>query len=267
MVLIFILFPLVPFFEFVAGHPQLLPRASSVTIFAIEPVISGVNPTFVDGTEWVQPIGTSSDGSVTTFILENVVTTSDLETVSGSTVLTIATETGSDTIAVSASGYAYSYFTTPTAGGAAQLGGEIRCFVTAAVSGECIEEEVLDDGMTATTTVTGDAITKVLAISTVTTPSITQQSTSSVGSQTPLGPLLGGLLGGLVALATATFAVVFFCRRWSRCSKLPTVDIEPFFALGPSNTTTHTKLSSIPGNSTHSQHHPMPLPPMYRKRA
>jgi len=161
---------LVSVLSLVTAHPQLQPRASSVTLYEFEPVASGVNPTSIDGTEWAQPIGTASDGSVTTFIVENVFTTSGLVSVSGAIGLSTVTETGILTADVSASGWGYSNFPSTTSG-STQLGGELQCAFTASTSGECILEEVLDDGTTSTITLTGDAITQVLPISTGTLPS------------------------------------------------------------------------------------------------
>lgn len=55
-------------FIFTIGSVAALPQAqASVTLWEFGPTTA-----VVVGTEWAQPIGTASDGSVTTFILENV---------------------------------------------------------------------------------------------------------------------------------------------------------------------------------------------------
>lgn len=72
---------------------------------------------------------------------------------------------------VSASGWAQSNFPTSTAADSTQLGGGVDCFFTASASGECVQEEVLDDGSTSTRTLTGAVTTDVFAISTGTLPS------------------------------------------------------------------------------------------------
>ncbi|KAJ3981057.1 hypothetical protein F5890DRAFT_1537973 [Lentinula detonsa] len=146
-----------------------LPQQASVSLFEFMSVVSGSNPTAVIGTEWAQPLGTASDGSQTTFIVEDVYTTS-VPVSSGATELTAIPVTGIETIVVSASGWAQSNFPTTTAAGSLQLGGGVDCHFTASASGECVEEEVLDDGSTSTRTLTGDVITQILPISTGTLP-------------------------------------------------------------------------------------------------
>lgn len=67
-----------------------LPQQASVSLFEFLP--NGDANTVV-GTEWAQPIGTASDGSETTFILENVITASGLVSTSGAILLTTVTTT------------------------------------------------------------------------------------------------------------------------------------------------------------------------------
>lgn len=76
-----------------------------------------------------------------------------------------------ETVVVSASGWVQSNFPTTTAAGSTQLGGGLDCHFTASASGECVEEEVLDDGSTSTRTLSGDVITQIFPISTGTLPS------------------------------------------------------------------------------------------------
>ncbi|KAJ3821892.1 hypothetical protein F5880DRAFT_753959 [Lentinula raphanica] len=174
-----------------------LPQQASVSLYEFLSVAPGSNPTAVVGIEWAQPIGTASDGSRTTFIVENVFPTSVLVS-SGATELTALSVTGigehrsisfssfssfstsaSETVVVSASGWAESNFPTTTAAGSTQLGGGLDCHFTASDSGECVEEEVLNDGSTSTRTLTGDVITQVLPISTGTLPSGVGVTTSN----------------------------------------------------------------------------------------
>ncbi|KAJ4470213.1 hypothetical protein J3R30DRAFT_3408741 [Lentinula aciculospora] len=89
--------------------------------------------------EWAQPLGTASDGSETTFEGVDV------------SVVSVPVSTGATELtAVSATG----------------IGRGLDCHFTASSSGECVQEEVLDDGSTATRTLTGNAITKIFPIST-----------------------------------------------------------------------------------------------------
>ncbi|KAJ3727408.1 hypothetical protein EV361DRAFT_949989 [Lentinula raphanica] len=155
-----------------------LPQQASVSLYEFLSVAPGSNPTAVVGIEWAQPIGTASDGSRTTFIVENVFPTSVLVS-SGATELTALSVTGIETVVVSASGWAESNFPTTTAAGSTQLGGGLDCHFTASDSGECVEEEVLNDGSTSTRTLTGDVITQVLPISTGTLPSGVGVTTSN----------------------------------------------------------------------------------------
>ncbi|KAJ4480864.1 hypothetical protein J3R30DRAFT_3403170 [Lentinula aciculospora] len=182
-----------------------LPQQASVSLFEFESVPAGVNPTAVIGTEWAQPIGTASDGSRTTFVVEDVVATS-IPVSSGATELTAVTITGIETIVVSASGWAQSNFPTTTAAGSTQLGGGLDCHFTASSSGECVEEEVLDDGTTSTRTLTGDVITQLLPISTGTLPSGIGASTS--GSQrstvTSVSATSSGVRSTITALSTSS---------------------------------------------------------------
>ncbi|KAJ3835071.1 hypothetical protein F5878DRAFT_328492 [Lentinula raphanica] len=150
-----------------------LPQQASVSLYEFLSVAPGSNPTAVVGIEWAQPIGTASDGSRTTFIVENVFPTSVLVS-SGATELTALSVTGIETVVVSASGWAES-----NAAGSTQLGGGLDCHFTASDSGECVEEEVLNDGSTSTRTLTGDVITQVLPISTGTLPSGVGVTTSN----------------------------------------------------------------------------------------
>ncbi|KAF9074311.1 hypothetical protein BDP27DRAFT_1416200 [Rhodocollybia butyracea] len=238
-------FVLVLIFGFAAARPQ-----ASVTLPEFIPTTSGQNPTSVIGTEWAQPIGTASDGSATTFILENPFTETGLV---GTGVLTTVTTTGIETVVVSASGWEETITGTSLPGG-------VHCFFTASSSGECDQMQVLDDGTTSTVTLTGDEITKVLPVTallpiftrTVTdstiiiesgTPTATPAATTSEKSRNNiLGPLLGGLLGGLVALAGVILAAVKFIRSRRRnildYSDRPLAvesAIEPFTASGTSN--------------------------------
>lgn len=87
-----------------------------------------------------------------------------------------------ETVVVSASGWAQ----TGVASGTVLAGG-IDCSFTDSISGECVEEEVLDDGSTSTRTLTGSAFPFTLAISTGTLPSgagvtATSASQSTVSS-------------------------------------------------------------------------------------
>ncbi|KAJ3933361.1 MAG: hypothetical protein NXY57DRAFT_999070 [Lentinula lateritia] len=173
------------------GCISALPQQASVTLFEFLP--SGESNNIVQGTEWAQPIGTASDGSETTFIVENIQSTSGLVSSNGAIVLTTVTETAIETIVVSASGWAESNFPTTTAADSSQLGGGLDCHFTASAGGECVEEEVLDDGSTSTRTLSGGVTAEILAISTGTLPSgvgvsaITsdsQQSTITVVSTT-----------------------------------------------------------------------------------
>ncbi|KAJ3880434.1 hypothetical protein F5051DRAFT_160105 [Lentinula edodes] len=156
-----------------------LPQQASVSLFEFLP--AGESTTVV-GTEWAQPIGTASDGSETTFILENVVTASGLVSTSGATLLTTVTATGIETVVVSASGWVQSNFPTTTAAGSTRLGGGLDCHFTASASGECVEEQVDDDGSTTTRTLSGDVITQIFPISTGTLPSGAGVAASSSGN-------------------------------------------------------------------------------------
>lgn len=74
--------------SFSIGFVAALPQAS-VTLWEFEPVLGSVI-----GTEWAEPIGTASDGSVTTFVLADVVTLTGLTLVGSETVTSTATVTG-----------------------------------------------------------------------------------------------------------------------------------------------------------------------------
>ncbi|KAJ3874628.1 hypothetical protein F5051DRAFT_416294 [Lentinula edodes] len=163
------------------GCISALPQQSSVTLFEFLP--SGESNDAVQGTEWAQPFGTASDGSETTFIVENIQSTSGLVSSNGAIVLTTVTETAIETIVVSASGWAESNFPTTTAADSSQLGGGLDCHFTASASGECVEEEVLDDGSTSTRTLSGGVTAQILAISTGTLPSGVGVSAITSGSQ------------------------------------------------------------------------------------
>ncbi|GAW09869.1 hypothetical protein LENED_012076 [Lentinula edodes] len=163
------------------GCISALPQQASVSLFEFLP--SGESNNVVQGTEWAQPIGTASDGSETTFIVENIQSTSGLVSSNGAIVLTTVTETAIETIVVSASGWAESNFPTTTAADSSQLGGGLDCHFTASASGECVEEEVLDDGSTSTRTLSGSVTAEILAISTGTLPSGVGVSAITYGSQ------------------------------------------------------------------------------------
>ncbi|KAF9074323.1 hypothetical protein BDP27DRAFT_1316882 [Rhodocollybia butyracea] len=156
-------------FGFVAALPQ-----ASVTLPEFIPTTSGQNPTAVVGTEWAQPIGTASDGSATTFIVENVFTETGLV---GTGVLTTVTTTGIETVAVSASGWEQDNFFSTITG--TILPGGVHCFFTASSSGECDKVQVADDGTTATMTLTGDLYGYCSAILDSFGPSSPAASTSS----------------------------------------------------------------------------------------
>ena len=72
---------------FVDALPQ--PQAS-VTLFEFEPSVSS-GP--ILGTEWAQPIGTAGDGSNTTFVLVDEISTSGLVMTDGSAELITTTVT------------------------------------------------------------------------------------------------------------------------------------------------------------------------------
>jgi len=166
----------------VLGFVTALPQAS-VTLWEFEPALGSVI-----GTEWAEPIGTASDGSVTTFIVADVVTLIGLTLVGSETITSTAAVTGIETVMVSASGWAE----TGTSSGTS-LGGAIDCFFTSSSSGECVREEVLDDGSTSTQTITGSGLASVLAISTgilptatpATTAGFSQMTISSIPTPTP----------------------------------------------------------------------------------
>ncbi|KIK52426.1 hypothetical protein GYMLUDRAFT_49929 [Collybiopsis luxurians FD-317 M1] len=210
---------------------------ASVTLFQFEPSFSSAS---VLGTEWAQPIGTASGGSNTTFVLVNEITATGLVNTDGSAELITTTTTIFETVVVSASGWAESNFPTTTSAGSTQLGGGQDCHLTASTSGECVQEEVLDDGSTSTRTLTGEANTLVFAISTGTLPAsqstvtalssnqqstITAVSSAGSGSGTPAsttssnaalslrargfndrsGVAVSVILGGIMLGATAVF--------------------------------------------------------------
>ncbi|KAJ3901638.1 hypothetical protein F5879DRAFT_967511 [Lentinula edodes] len=72
------------------GCISALPQQASVSLFEFLP--SGESNNVVQGTECAQPIGTASDGSETTFIVENIQSTSGLVSSNGAIVLTTVTE-------------------------------------------------------------------------------------------------------------------------------------------------------------------------------
>ncbi|KAF5370954.1 hypothetical protein D9757_009887 [Collybiopsis confluens] len=190
--------------SFVNALPQ--PQAASVTIFQFESTSSGINPTSISGTEWADPIGTASGGSNTTFLIENVFTATGLVLNGGSTQISTATSTDFITLVVSASGWIQSNFPTTTSAGSTQLGGGTDCHFTSSTSGECVQEEVIDDGSTSTRTVTGNAITLVLPISTGALPgSPNSQSTQQITVTTlPLSPSNIGSTSATSASVSAT---------------------------------------------------------------
>ncbi|KAE9384305.1 hypothetical protein BT96DRAFT_982328 [Gymnopus androsaceus JB14] len=207
-------------FVLFCGSITALPQAS-LTLYEFEPVAGTVI-----GTEFAVPLGTASDGSDTTFLIENIFTTSGLVLVGSSTEVSTATITASETIVVFANDWFQSNFPTSTTAGSTQLGGSVDCFFTTPESGTCLLEEVLDDGTTSTETFTGAPITKVMAISTRTLASSTTPGTTesaaphSSANSTPsadVDHIVGGVVGGVTGFAAAlVFAFLCIRRRQQR---------------------------------------------------
>ncbi|KIK53552.1 hypothetical protein GYMLUDRAFT_77420 [Collybiopsis luxurians FD-317 M1] len=155
---------------------------ASVTLFTFAP---GITSIYIPGTEWAQPVGTASDGLVTTFVLVNVVSVTGLLMTGGSIELTTSTTTISETVAVSASGWV------ATAG---LRDGVTDCHFTASTSGECLEQII---HQTWTNTWTGSAFPLVLPISTGTVTSPASNPPTTIPA---IGPTLTSLSNAALSL-------------------------------------------------------------------
>jgi len=152
----------------VVGSVAALPQAS-VTLWDF-----GISSGTVFGTEWAEPIGTASDGSVTTFIIENV-----QSGILSSSIIT--TETFGETVMVSASGWDRIGPVTNIDGATTVIVTGVQCSFTDSTSGVCVEEGNLNNGPALTETTTGPASAMTFAISTGVLPGAT---TTAVGQTT-----------------------------------------------------------------------------------